>query len=775
LASQSLNQSIFRLVVGIVVLTAITIVLSVWTATTKHAENQLNSSLEVAQKVFEQVLSNRENLLYNSASVLTADFGFKQAVATGDKATIDSALYNHGKRIEADLMALISLDGTTISSVPAALKVGEPFPFPDIGEKVVTTGGISSLLLINKRLYQIILLTIDAPTPIAIALVGFEMNSELVHQLKSVTQLETTIRAQAHDEDTFKISTLADNDVEKALLQQDLQLPWLSLTLLNDVPYVSRQFLLTDEANFKIWITLSYEVQKLFVEFSALQVRITLISLLAMVLALLLAALFSRKVAKPLVALAAIAQNISKGDYDKKISTKSSSKEVANLAESLQSMQINIRQREQKILYQAQHDILTGLYNRYSIEVLLDEKFAKNSPFLAIGINIFGFRGINDVFGYQNGDLCLQIIAQRLREMHGLAARLSGGELLWVPDKLISSQQLIQFKEMLEQPVETGDVTISVKLTIGVLSCPDDGVNTEELFRRMNIVLDEAKIRGQSVLNYDHEFEQLYLRRLSIIAELKRALTDQPDELSLYYQPKLDLQTGKVTQVEALLRWHNALLGFVSPEDFITIAEQAGFIGKITDWVIKQAIADAVKLRNCGVNISIAVNLSAQDVLDKALLPHISSLMAAQRLDCSALSFEMTESDLVGEPRKAITQLQAFREQGFALAIDDFGTGYSSMSYLKNLPVTTLKVDKSFVMQLDSQQGDQKIVKTVIDLAHSFALDVVAEGIENHASLMLLRDWGCNLAQGYYISRPLPFDKLLGWQAKHQNTNWWKI
>jgi EAL domain-containing protein (putative c-di-GMP-specific phosphodiesterase class I) len=149
--------------------------------------------------------------------------------------------------------------------------------------------------------------------------------------------------------------------------------------------------------------------------------------------------------------------------------------------------------------------------------------------------------------------------------------------------------------------------------------------------------------------------------------------------------------------------------------------------------------------------------------------------MAAQRLDCSALSFEMTESDLVGEPRKAITQLQAFREQGFALAIDDFGTGYSSMSYLKNLPVTTLKVDKSFVMQLDSQQGDQKIVKTVIDLAHSFALDVVAEGIENHASLMLLRDWGCNLAQGYYISRPLPFDKLLEWQAKHQNTNWWKI
>lgn len=775
MVSRSLNQSIFRLVVGIVMLTAITIVLSVWTATTKHAQNQLNSGLEVAQKVFEQVLSNRESLLYNSASVLTADFGFKQAVASGDKPTIDSALYNHGERINADLMALISLDGTTISSIPAALAIGESFPFANMGQKVVATGGVSSIQLINNRLYQMIMLTIDAPTPIAIALVGFEINSELVHQLQNVTQLETTIRAQEQDKDTFRISTLAENDVDKALSQQDLQLSWLSLTVLNDVPYVSRQFLLADEGNLKIWITLSYGVQSLFAEFSALQINITLIALLAIVMALFFAALFSRKVAKPLVALAAIAQRISKGDYEKKISTGSSSKEVANLAESLQSMQTNIRQREEKIRYQAQHDILTGLNNRYNIEVLLEEKFAQNCPFLAIGVNIFGFRGINDIFGYHNGDFCLQILANRLTKMRGLSARLAGGELLWVPDKLITSQQLVQFKEMLEQPIDTVEATISVKVAIGVLRCANDATNTEELFRRMNIVLDEAQIRDQTILNYDPEFEQLYLRRLSIIAELKTALTDQTEELSLYYQPKLDLQTGQVTQVEALLRWHNALLGFVSPEDFITIAEQAGFIGKITDWVINQAIEDAVKLRDSGLNISIAINLSAKDVLDQALLPHILSLLAARRLDCSALSFEMTESDLVVEPHKAIAQLQAFRAQGFALAIDDFGTGYSSMSYLKNLPVTTLKVDKSFIMQLDSQQGDQKIVKTVIELAHSFGLDVVAEGVENHATLMLLRDWGCDLAQGYYMSRPVPFDKLQQWQSQHQNSNWWQI
>jgi diguanylate cyclase (GGDEF)-like protein len=775
LVSRSLNQSIFRLVVGIMMPTTILILVSVWATTTEHAKNQSNSLLQVAQKVFEQVLFNRESLLYNSAGVLTADFGFKQAVATGDKATIDSALLNHGERIQADLMALISLDGTTISSIPLALKVGEPFPFPDIGKKVVATGGVSSLQLINERLYQIILLTIDAPTPIAIALVGFEINNELVHQLQSVTQLETTIRVQGEDEDSLRISTLAKNDVDKALSQQDQPLSWLSLTVLNDMPYVSRQFLLADEGTSKVWITLSYRVQSLFAQFSALQIQITLIALLAIVLALGLAALFSRKVARPLVALADVAQHISKGNYEKKIINKSSLKEVANLAKSLQSMQTNIDQREKKIRYQAQHDILTGLNNRYNIEVLLEEKFTQDYPFLAIGVNILGFRGINDVFGYHNGDLCLQILANRIKKMYGLAARLAGGELLWVPDKLVSPQQLAQFKEMLEQPIDTGEATITAKVAVGVLRCGDDAANTGELFRRMNIVLDEAKVRDQPILNYDPEFEQLYLRRLSIIAELKTALTDQPEELSLHYQPKLNLHTGEVSQVEGLLRWHNGVLGFVSPEDFITIAEQVGFIGKITDWVINQAIEDAVKLRDAGLNISIAINLSAQDVLDKALLPHILSLMAAQGLDSSALSFEMTESDLVVDPHKAIAQLQAFREQGFALAIDDFGTGYSSMSYLKNLPVTTLKVDKSFIMQLDSQEGDQKIVKTVIDLAHNFGLDVVAEGIENHATLMLLRDWGCDLAQGYYMSRPLPFDKFLVWQLQHQNTNWWEI
>ena len=774
MAKISLKQSIFRLIVGLVTLTALTILSSVWLATTKHAQVQLNDSLKVAQNVFEQVLANRKHLLYNSASVLTADFGFKQAVASGDKGTIDSVLGNHGGRIDADLMALISLDGQNITSQSEALVPGEAFPYAELVASAVQDSRASSLLLIEGKLYQVIMLTVNAPTPIAIALVGFQLNDTLVKQLRNVTQLETTIRGLSAGQERFVISTLDEGQRKQALAQQDQQLSWLSLTLLRDLPFVSRQFLLAEQANVEIWITLSSDIDKLFSDFAYLQLTITLLAILAIVLALCFALLFSKKVTKPLVSLAESAQNIASGDYQTSIDTQENSRELNHLALAFTSMQKNIRHREQKISYQARHDILTALNNRYHIESLLDDKFAARQMFDVVGINILDFRSINDMFGYHNGDICLQILAKRITELGGLAARLAGGEMLWIPDKAVDMQTLQGIHKTLEQDIETGEAGIGIKLAISHISCPIDASCPEELFRRTNIVLDEAQASKQYLLEYASEFEERYLRRLSIIAELKTALTSRQDELALFYQPKLDLVSGEVLQVEALIRWNNALLGFVSPEDFITIAEQAGFIGQISDWVLTQAIRDGVKFKQEGFNICIAVNLSAQDVLDETLLPTLVSRLAEHDLGHGAISLEMTESDLVQDPDKAIRQLQAFRAQGFSIAIDDFGTGYSSMSYLKNLPVSALKVDKSFVLNLDSQPGDQKIVKTVIELAHSFGLKVVAEGIENEATLMLLKEWGCEWAQGYYIAKPAAIQPFIQWLKAHQTSAYFK-
>jgi diguanylate cyclase (GGDEF)-like protein len=772
LPQKPLNQSIFRLVVGLVVLTALTIFVNVWMTTNEQAQERLQRDLLIAENVLQRVLKSSEDSLYNSAYVLTADFGFKRAVASDDKGTIDSALSNHGKRIDADLMALISLEGNTITSVPAALTMQQAFPYSVVIDNVINEGGYSSLMMIDKQLYQVIMLTIDAPTAIAIALVGFKVENTLLAELKATIQLETTLQVYTNQAEVFRISTLPEALVDTALAQLNHPPSWLSITVTKDTPYVSLQFTLADNLGSQTVITLSEDAEALFADFNSLQFNITAIGILAVLLATLLAALFSKKISRPLTMLAEIAKRIAVGDYTKNIAVESNTKEVNLLSAAFTSMQSNIQLREEEIIFQARHDILTSLYNRNYVKTLLEQKFMADAPFLAIGINIFGFRGINDIFGYQNGDLCLKELAHRLSKFDGVAARLTGGELLWLPTNEPSTEFIQSLKLALEAPIDSGDVVINIKVAMGLISCPTDANNAEQVFKRLNIVLDEAQITRQFVLPFNAELEERYSRRLSIITELKNTLEHARDELSLNYQPKLDLQKGKVTHVEALIRWTNARLGFVSPEDFIAVAEQAGFIENITSWVINRAIDDAARFRDAKLNVSVAINLSAKDIMNPSLLPIVLELLETKNLPTDCLSFEITEGDLVKDHDKAVIHLQAFRDKGFEIAIDDFGTGYSSMAYLQNLPVNTLKVDKSFVLQLHQRDGDQKIVKTVISLAHSFGMNVVAEGVENIEALKLLADWGCELAQGYYICKPTPADNLITWCNDNSTKKW---
>ena len=772
MAQKPLNQSIFRLVVGLVVLTTITIFASVWLATTEQTQSRLKRDLIIAENVLQRVLQNREDLLYNSAYVLTADFGFKQAVASGDKGTIDSALSNHGQRIKADLMALVSLDGKTVTSAPAVLKMQYPFPYPAVINNVLKKGGDSSLMMLDGKLYQVIMLTIDAPTPIGIALIGFKLDNSILTQLNKMTQLETTLQVFTGQTEVYKISTLPEAAVSTALVNINQQPSWLSITVTKDTPYISKQFTLADDLGSQTIITLSEDAQKLFADFTSLQFGIVVICVFAILLATLLAALLSKKISQPLTLLAGIAERISVGNYTKDVTVGSNTKEVRLLSEAFTSMQSNIQSREQEIIFQARHDPLTSLYNRLYIETLLDSKFLGKSSFLVVGINICGFRGINDVFGYHNGDLCLKELALRLSQFDGVTARLNGGELLWLPNNEPSEESINSLKSALEVPINTGDVVINVNVAMALIDCPKDANNTEEVFKRLNIVLDEAQITSGLVLNFNSKLEERYTRRLSIITELKNTLERTGDELSLNYQPKLDLKKGRVSHVEALIRWTNPRLGFVSPEDFIAIAEQAGLIEDITSWVINRAIEDAVRFKQANLNVSVAINLSAKDIMNPALLTNVLALLKDKNLDTACLSFEITEGDLVKDHDMAIMHLQAFRDEGFEIAIDDFGTGYSSMAYLQNLPVNTLKVDKSFVLKLHEQDGDQKIVKTVINLAHSFDMNVVAEGVENIQALALLSDWGCELAQGYYICKPTSADKFITWYNDNLNTKW---
>ena len=570
----------------------------------------------------------------------------------------------------------------------------------------------------------------------------------MLSQLKNVTQLDTSLQASGSNSRPLFLSTLPVSEQDNITASISRQLNWREVAFGFSDAIVSREMELASEHDLSISILLTEDINRLFNEFSTLQANIAIIAFLSVIFALIFAALLSRRLTRPLSRLSAIAGRISSGNYDYKIEHESDTREFTNLATAV-----------------------TQLYNRHSADRILQEKLDDGAFLQAIGVSILGFRNINDVFGYQNGDVCLHQISRRLSTLGGFGARLTGGELLWVPDRELGSDELEELRLSLEQPVNTGELVVNIQVSLGVMLCPQHADTAEDLFRRMNILLDTAKLQ-QQILAYDEELDKKYQRRLSVVTELEKVLRDEKNEFSLHYQPKVNLQTGKVQSLEALLRWHSSELGFIPPDEFIVLAEHAGFINQITDWVVTQAISDLALLQSKDIPLSVSVNLSAQDVTNAHLLANIQQQLNQQQVAEHSFAIEITESDLLKEPEKAIRCLMEYRQHGFEIAIDDFGTGYSSLAYLKSLPVNVLKIDKSFVLNLDQQQEDQQIVSSILELAKSFDLHVVAEGIENAESLALLHNWGCEWGQGYFISKPLSFTALVEWYEVHKDTNW---
>lgn len=789
----SLNQGIFRLVIGLVLLTSLSILINVWVVTYQQAQNKLSKDIELAQKVLGEVLQNQEELLITSASVLTDDFGFKQAVATRDSATITSALSNHGNRISADLMGIFSLSGDTIAST-SKNSIDETVTINQqiiLAEKFIATtleeGGVSTFLTLNNKVYKVILLRIDAPSPLAIALVGFELTPKFVQRLEDTTQIQVSLLAKQKTANAASIviaSQFGETLNQHNSLKVD-ELAWHHIALSTNTS-VTQNFVFYENDELTIDVVLTQQLSKLIAEFSALKSNISIIVFASVLIAVVVAFLYSRKLAQPITELSRVAQRISAGDYKQQIDAKSKSKEFMHLSNAFNNMQQSISEREREITYQARRDPLTQLYTRYHVSDVIDQALKKaitnDKGFHCVGINIIGFRDINDVFGYQYGDACLIELAKRIQALGGISARLSGGEFLWIPNidldeehQHIGDFKLVEIKERLEQSVQHLGVSIPLQVTLGTVQCPSQADSAEQLLKLTNIVLDEAKLHPLHMLHYQEEFEQKYIRRLLIITKLKQALTENSSDLFLYYQPKLHLESEQVKSVEALIRWIDPELGFVAPDEFIALAENAGLISQVTDWVIQRAIRDAQHLVMKNIHLCIAINLSAKDVTNPYLLDKVGELLRKANLSAKALSFEITESDLVEDPKKAIEHLKNFKQQGYELAIDDFGTGYSSLAYLKSFPVDTLKIDKSFVLSLSSNQDDRDIVETIMQLATKFNLNVVAEGVEDAESLQILAELGCTWAQGFYMCRPIPLNDLIEWCHSNQHKKWLSV
>ncbi|PRO68964.1 GGDEF domain-containing protein [Alteromonas gracilis] len=754
---KTLSQSLFQtLFIGIVI-ASLLIVGAVWRSASTLVVENIDHDVSLAEKVFDKVVADRQAVILSVSKVLSRSFDFRRAVGTENIPSIEAAFRSYAERLNTDIIALVSLDHKVVASHTPLFEVGQSL---ESSVALVVNQKESGLFVVNDYLVQLSLIRVEIPTLRYYMLIGVEFDDALLQELKQLVDAEIIISKTESNE--ILTTTLSTSEAQRVLAQKR-DPSWVDVTFNDELTYFTRRVNIGATDRLPVNITLAVDTTSAFNAFSRIQITILVFCLAAMVIALAFSLVLAKNVTKPVSNLVKAVNRVASGSYGSTLDEPSKLREITELANAVDSMQANIKNRELDIRYQAEHDVLTGLFNRNYVENYFESEIKEKRALQVVAITVIGFRTINDLYGYSNGDNTLKALAQRLQRWPGISARLAGGEVLYISHESLNDEQLETLKHILEQPVESNLIAIPLKVAMAVLECPQDAFTSEELFRKMNIVTDEAIHSDKWCVRYRAELEDKYNRRLAITTELKRALASQQNELSMVYQPKIDLVTMKVCSMEALIRWNSSALGFVPPDEFITIAEQAGLIEQVTSWVMKQTISDLAYFREKGYDFTVAMNLSTQDIQNKVLLSNLVSLLTEKGLSPDALELEITESDLVADASLAIENLNELTARGFHFAIDDFGTGYSSLAYLKNLPVKTIKIDKSFILSLASDENDQQIVHTVLSLAAVFNLKVVAEGVEDLASLTILKDWGCDVAQGYYISRPLKLADLEEW------------
>jgi diguanylate cyclase (GGDEF)-like protein len=412
------------------------------------------------------------------------------------------------------------------------------------------------------------------------------------------------------------------------------------------------------------------------------------------------------------------------------------------------------------------HDDLTGLPNRRHLEQRIAAILERGLPVSVALLDLDRFHEVNDALGHAAGDDLLRTVAERLARVvpaDSVLARVGTDEfavLLPHVDEVAARSASLLLRHAFARPFEVGDLSLTIEANVG-LACVDDGP-AADVVRRADLAMNVAKSRRTGLETYRAELEAGSAARLTVLSELKSAITD--GALTVYFQPKVRLRDGAVVGAEALVRWLHPTRGLVPPDDFIPIAEHSGLIGPLTHTVLRQALDWCERWRRAGWDLGVAVNVSPRSLLDPTFVDEVARALAVVAVPASAVTLEITESSLMADPERAIDALERLRGLGLRLAIDDLGTGYSSLSYLQRLPVTEIKIDRSFLRPDEvHREGSHAIVAAVVELGQRLGRDVVAEGVEDEATWETLQGLGCDAAQGYWISRPVPGEQVLPW------------
>jgi diguanylate cyclase (GGDEF)-like protein len=764
--SLNLERRIAVVFVGLVLLVMLLMLLLVQRTGEEIVNAESQRQITVGRMSFEALVDQDRRQLELAATVLSGDFSFREAIATQDRATMLSVLYNHGSRIGARAMMAVSLDGRVIADTQQPAQPGGPFAFAGLLRAAETEGRASDFVrMADGQVYQVVVVAILAPVRIAWVVMGFPVGHAWAQTLARSSGLDVSL-----------VDIAAGRVLASSLAKTHHAALAKAASGLQDKP---RQLVIADHRYHGVALPLGqqarvlllHSVEKSETVFRELE-RTLLITAAGGILLFIIGSLWlARRIATPVNDLARAARQIESGDYSQGVVVKGRD-EIAQLAAGFESMRLGIAAREQKIMRLAYEDSLTGLPNRARFE----ERFtALEAGFEAtiVVLNLDRFAAINDALGHPVGDHLLQRVAARLVDLippQVMLSRLWGDEFAFLfagADRAVVRDFAVKLLAAMRVPVEVEGQRLDVGGSLGIALRPADGLGIDPLLQRAELAMYEAKRRQCGFLLAEDVGPGPSPEHLSLIGEMRDAL--QQRHFILHYQPKLDLVQGRIVGAEALLRWQHPERGLVPPGRFIPFAEQTGFIREITPWLVGEVCAQAAAWRAQGLSLVLSANLSARDLLDRDLVAMVRDLLASHELPPSALCLEITESALMEDPQLAQAHLAELAAFGVKLSIDDYGAGQASLAYVKSLPVHELKIDQTFIRSLGSAAKDAAIVRSTIALGHALDLAVVAEGIETEADLVWLRDAGCDVGQGYFIARPMAAQAFADWIVARTN------
>ena len=723
--------------------------------------------LGLGEQISDEVFTRRTRLILSRLDVVVKDFGFRSALASGDRTTAESALDNQTRRLGAEFSRIIASNGDILASAGSPPdNLQERTEALELLSKARSSGFASQYTVLDGQAIELVAIPVKAAGLRVHLVAGFGFGPDLKDVIERLSGAEVLFRSRKADQDNFHFLSNVD-DMEQGRLNElsrNTAVASGNARFVESPHYFTRILTLADNPTGKLQLVLLINRDASLAAYYKRAVEIFLLVSGVLILAALIALFVARSMGKPVLQLADYAKAIGDGGSPTPPNIRAGG-ELSELQKALGDMSVKLKDREEQIRYAASHDEITGLPNNNAFLASVRDVFREGRRCRIFGVRINDLPNINDTLGLAFGDKVLGAVSERLKATlpeNSEVARTGGSEFLILTDA-VEGKQLDELAERLydvvQAPLDIDRTPFSLRCLMVSLQLPTDAGHVDQVRRRLNLTFEVAQNQRHKITYYQPGRDEDHLRELQIISDLNAAIADKG--LHMNYQPKLKMANGEMVQVEALVRWIHPELGFISPEEFIFLAEQSGQINDLTRHILRRVAQDASLWHANGLNLGIAINLSTLDLTRPELPAEVADAFSDWPLPMSRITLEVTESALMEDPETALNTLNKLRDLGVTLSVDDFGTGYSSLSQLRKLPVQELKIDKSFVLKLNNEPQDQLIVKSTIDMAHGLGLKVVAEGIENRESWHLLRDWGCETGQGFYMSRPVGAGDLI--------------